>query len=78
MLCFSGLRVGIELPTVEVRFENLTVDAYCFIGDRTLPTLSNAALNIAEAALSWFGFKSGKKAKLTILKDATGIIKPAR
>ncbi|XP_063944101.1 ABC transporter G family member 29-like isoform X2 [Daucus carota subsp. sativus] len=71
-------KVGIELPTVEVRFENLTVDAHCFIGDRTLPTLSNAALNVAEAALSWFGFKSGKKAKLTILKDATGIIKPAR
>ncbi|XP_074327306.1 ABC transporter G family member 29-like [Apium graveolens] len=70
--------VGIELPRVEVRFENLTVDAHCFIGNRTLPTLSNAALNTAESALSWFGIKSGNKTKITILKDATGIIKPAR
>ncbi|XP_074327307.1 ABC transporter G family member 29-like [Apium graveolens] len=71
-------KVGIELPRVEVRFENLTVDAKYFTGNRTLPTLSNTALNIAESALSCFGIKSKNKTKITILKDATGIIKPAR
>ncbi|KAI8529592.1 hypothetical protein RHMOL_Rhmol12G0236900 [Rhododendron molle] len=45
-------KVGIILPTVEVRFENLTIEADCYIGDRALPTLPNAALNIAESALS--------------------------
>ncbi|KAL3824398.1 hypothetical protein ACJIZ3_020427 [Penstemon smallii] len=34
---------GIELPNVEVRFKNLTVEADCFVGDKALPTLPNAA-----------------------------------
>ncbi|KAK6153661.1 hypothetical protein DH2020_013300 [Rehmannia glutinosa] len=71
-------KVGINLPTVEVRFENLTVEADCFVGDRALPTLPNAARNIAETALGCFGIRMAKKTKLTILKDASGIIKPSR
>lgn len=73
-----GCRVGINLPTVEVRFENLTVEADCFVGDRALPTLLNAARNIAETALSCLGIKLAEKTKLMILKNATGIIKPSR
>ncbi|KAK6148809.1 hypothetical protein DH2020_016334 [Rehmannia glutinosa] len=69
---------GIKLPTVEVRFKNLTVEADCFIGDRALPTLPNAARNIAETALSCFGLKLAERAKFTILKDVSGIIKPSR
>ncbi|KAH0708802.1 hypothetical protein KY284_010229 [Solanum tuberosum] len=42
-------RVGINLPTVEVRFEHLTIETDCYIGDRALPTLLNAARNIAES-----------------------------
>ncbi|CAA2949075.1 ABC transporter G family member 36-like [Olea europaea subsp. europaea] len=71
-------RVGITLPTVEVRYEHLTVEADCFVGDRALPTLPNAARNIAETALSCFGIRLAQKTKLTILKDASGIIKPSR
>lgn len=41
-------RVGIELPTIEVRFENLTVEANCHVGSRGLPTLWNVFLNILE------------------------------
>jgi hypothetical protein len=41
-------RVGIHLPTLEVRYENLTIDANCFVGDRALPTLKNATLNFVE------------------------------
>ncbi|XP_022860155.1 ABC transporter G family member 35-like, partial [Olea europaea var. sylvestris] len=70
--------VGINLPTVEVRFKKLTVEADCFIGDRSLPTLLNATRNIAETALSCFGIRLADKTKLTILKDASGIIKPSR
>ncbi|KAK6148816.1 hypothetical protein DH2020_016341 [Rehmannia glutinosa] len=69
---------GIRLPTVEVRFKNLSVEADCFIGDRALPTLPNAARNIAETALSFFGIKLAERAKFTILKDVSGIIKPSR
>ncbi|KAK9938207.1 hypothetical protein M0R45_014960 [Rubus argutus] len=34
-------KVGITLPTVEVRFDHLTVKADCHIGNRALPTLPN-------------------------------------
>ncbi|XP_073302587.1 ABC transporter G family member 29-like [Primulina huaijiensis] len=71
-------QVGINLPTIEVRFKNLTVEVDSFIGDRALPTLPNAIRNTAETALSCFGIKLGKRTKFTILKDASGIIKPSR
>ncbi|CAN8270209.1 unnamed protein product [Cochlearia groenlandica] len=71
-------RVGIKLPTVEVRFEKLTIEADCHIGKRALPTLPNVALNIAENCLNLLGFNFAKTTKLTILKDASGIIKPSR
>ncbi|XP_057978064.1 ABC transporter G family member 29-like [Malania oleifera] len=71
-------KVGIQLPTVEVRFEHLTVEADCYIGNRALPTLPNAARNIAESALGCLGISLAKSTKLTILKDASGIIKPSR
>lgn len=41
-------RVGIRVPTIEVRYENVTVDAKCFVGDRALPTLKNATINCLE------------------------------
>ncbi|XP_065866240.1 ABC transporter G family member 29-like [Euphorbia lathyris] len=71
-------RVGIKLPTVEVRFEHLTVEANCYIGSRALPSLLNSAKNIAESGLGMVGISFARKTKLTILKDASGIIKPSR
>ncbi|XP_076910333.1 ABC transporter G family member 35-like isoform X1 [Bidens hawaiensis] len=71
-------KVGISFPTVEVRFQNLTIDADCYIGDRALPSLPNAARNIAESLLDVIGISLSKKTKLTILKDVSGIIKPSR
>lgn len=75
-MCFC--RVGIKLPTVEVRFEKLTVEADCHVGSRALPTLPNAAQNIAESALGLLGIRWAKTTQLTILKDVSGIIKPSR
>ncbi|KAI8529594.1 hypothetical protein RHMOL_Rhmol12G0237000 [Rhododendron molle] len=71
-------KVGIKLPTVEVRFENLTIEADCYVSNRALPTLPNTVLNIAESALSLVGIRWAERTKLTILKDASGIIKPSR
>ncbi|KAM7480491.1 hypothetical protein LguiA_028704 [Lonicera macranthoides] len=71
-------KVGINLATVEVRFEHLTVEADCYIGDRALPTLPNVARNIAELALGCLGVRLTQTTKLRILKDASGIIKPSR
>ncbi|PSS07401.1 ABC transporter G family member 36 like [Actinidia chinensis var. chinensis] len=71
-------KVGIVLPTVEVRFEHLTIEANCYIGDRALPSLANAARNIAESTLGLVGIRLAERTELTILKDASGIIKPSR
>ncbi|XP_010545667.1 PREDICTED: ABC transporter G family member 29 [Tarenaya hassleriana] len=71
-------QVGIKLPTVEVRYENLTIEANCHVGRRALPTLPNVALNIAESAIGMFGVNLAKTTKLTILKDVSGIIRPSR
>ena len=48
--CLSCLwyRVGIETPTIEVRFEHLTVDAEAYVGSRALPTLFNFTVNFFE------------------------------
>ncbi|OIW15880.1 hypothetical protein TanjilG_04415 [Lupinus angustifolius] len=71
-------RVGIKLPTVEVRFNNLNVEADSYVGSRALPTLPNVGLNIIESAIGIFGISTAKRTKLTILKNASGIIKSSR
>ncbi|GKA28455.1 pleiotropic drug resistance protein 12, partial [Tanacetum coccineum] len=70
--------VGISLPTVEVRFENLTVKANCYVGNRAVPTLTNTLRNLADMALAFLGIGLSKKRKFTILDDVSGMIKPSR
>ena len=70
--------MGIELPTVEVRFEQVTVQAKCHVGSRALPTLLNTARNIAEGALGLCGIRLGRQATLTILRDVSGVVRPSR
>ncbi|KAK8645923.1 hypothetical protein V6N13_119727 [Hibiscus sabdariffa] len=71
-------KVGIRLPTVEVRYEHLTIEADCYVGSRALPSLPNAARNTFESVLGLVGIRLAKTTNLTILKDATGVIKPSR
>ncbi|XVE88986.1 hypothetical protein DITRI_Ditri19aG0113900 [Diplodiscus trichospermus] len=71
-------RVGIDLPTIEVRFEHLNIEAEAFVGTSALPTFLNFTTNIIEGFLNSAGILSSRKKKLTILKDASGIIKPGR
>ncbi|XP_021295214.1 ABC transporter G family member 29-like isoform X2 [Herrania umbratica] len=71
-------KVGIQLPTVEVRFEHLSIQADTYMGSRALPTLPNVAQNIAELALGMVGIRFTKRSRLNILKDVSGIIKPSR
>ncbi|CAH1425583.1 unnamed protein product [Lactuca virosa] len=40
--------VGIDLPTIEVRFEHLTVEADAFTGCRSLPSFLNFIIEILE------------------------------
>lgn len=41
-------RVGMELPTIQVRYEQLTVEAEVIAAGRALPTLWNAAINFLQ------------------------------
>jgi len=41
-------RVGIELPKIEVRYDNLNVEAEAYVGSRGLPTIFNTYANVLE------------------------------
>lgn len=47
----SNYRVRLDVPTIEVRFEHLTVEAKVYIGSRALPTLLNFAINMLQVNL---------------------------
>ena len=45
---FYGNRVGIEIPKIEVRFQNLSIEGDGYVGTRAIPTLLNSTLNAVE------------------------------
>ncbi|RVW58199.1 Pleiotropic drug resistance protein 1 [Vitis vinifera] len=45
-------RVGIDVPEIEVRFENLTIDAEAFVGSRALPSFHNFIFSKLEGILN--------------------------
>ncbi|EES01392.1 ABC transporter G family member 38 [Sorghum bicolor] len=71
-------RAGIQIPTVEVRFRDLNVEAECHVGTRALPTLANVSLDVAEGLLRRVGVKLGKRRTLHILKGVSGVVRPSR
>ncbi|KAL2345195.1 hypothetical protein Fmac_006480 [Flemingia macrophylla] len=71
-------KVGIQIPNIEVRYENVSVEGNVYFGSRALPTLLNVTLNIFERILGLFHLAPSKKRKINILKDVSGIIKPSR
>ncbi|WCJ41760.1 ABC transporter G family member 34 [Euphorbia peplus] len=71
-------RVGIEIPKIEVRFENLEVEGEVQVGSRALPTLLNSFLNAVEGILGFVGISPAKKRVIKILQNISGIVKPSR
>uniref|UniRef100_A0A5B6YJY6 Putative pleiotropic drug resistance protein 1-like n=1 Tax=Davidia involucrata TaxID=16924 RepID=A0A5B6YJY6_DAVIN len=70
--------VGIDLPSIEVRFEHLNVDAEAYVGGRALPTFINFSVNIVEGFLNYLHILPNRKKHFSILHDVSGIIKPSR
>ncbi|KAL1156684.1 hypothetical protein V6Z11_A08G107000 [Gossypium hirsutum] len=66
------------MPTIEVRFEHLNVEAEAYVGNRALPTMFNFSVNIVEGLLSNLHILPSRKKPLPILNDVSGIIKPRR
>uniref|UniRef100_A0A7N2LPQ9 ABC transporter domain-containing protein n=1 Tax=Quercus lobata TaxID=97700 RepID=A0A7N2LPQ9_QUELO len=76
-LCgFLGL--GIAIPTSDVRFEHLNIEAEANVGIRALPTFLNFSVNIMESFLNYLHILPSKKKHLSILQDVSGVIKPGR
>ncbi|KAL8138808.1 hypothetical protein V2J09_004809 [Rumex salicifolius] len=71
-------RVGIDMPTIEVRYENLSIEAEVYVGSRALPSFINYITDMVEGLLSVMYLSSNKKKRLNILQDVSGIIKPNR
>ncbi|KAL5222503.1 hypothetical protein ABZP36_027216 [Zizania latifolia] len=70
--------VQIEFPKIEVRYEDLTVDAYVHVGSRALPTIPNFICNMTEAFLRHLRIYRGGRVKLPILDNVSGVIRPSR
>ncbi|GFP99542.1 pleiotropic drug resistance protein 1 [Phtheirospermum japonicum] len=71
-------RVGIDMPTIEVRFEHLNIDAEAYSASRALPTFVNFNINMIQGILNTLHILPSQKKPFTILKDVSGIIKPCR
>ena len=48
--------MGIEIPKIEVRYENLSIEGNVYVGSRALPTLLNATMNTIEVVFSFYLF----------------------
>lgn len=71
-------RVGIDIPMIEVRYENLNIEAEAYVGNRGLPTIFNWTINVLEYAANILHILPSRKKPLSILQDVSGIIKPRR
>ncbi|XP_041002182.1 pleiotropic drug resistance protein 1-like [Juglans microcarpa x Juglans regia] len=71
-------KVGIQIPTLEVRFEHLKVEADVYVGSRALPSFFNYSMNLVEGFLTYLHLLPSRKKHLSILRDVSGIIRPCR
>ncbi|ONK59464.1 uncharacterized protein A4U43_C08F6690 [Asparagus officinalis] len=71
-------RVGIDNPTIEVRFEHLNIDAEAFVGNRGIPTFTNFFVNKLTGFLSSLKILPSGKRPISILHNVSGIVKPCR
>ncbi|KAF8403238.1 hypothetical protein HHK36_011339 [Tetracentron sinense] len=71
-------RVGIEVPKIEVRFEDLSVEGDAYVGSRALPTLLNSTMNAIEGVLGLVRLSPSKKRVVKILHGVSGIVRPSR
>ena len=71
-------RVGIDMPTIEVRFEHLKAEAEVRVGTSGLPTVLNSITNKLEEVASALRVRRSRKQAMPILHDISGIVKPRR
>ncbi|KAK4491334.1 hypothetical protein RD792_002070 [Penstemon davidsonii] len=71
-------KVGVKHPTIEVRFDNLRVEAECqVVYGKPLPTLWNSLKSMLLGITRLPGLPSNE-AQISIIRDVSGVIKPGR
>nr|CAB3477574.1 unnamed protein product [Digitaria exilis] len=71
-------RVGIHMPTIEVRFEHLMAEAEVRVGTSGLPTVLNSITNKLEEVAIALRLRRSRKRAMPILHDISGIVRPRR
>ncbi|KAM7276022.1 hypothetical protein ACFE04_017888 [Oxalis oulophora] len=74
----SASLVGIELPILEVRYEDLKVEAEAHVGSRALPSFKNFSIGMVEGLLQTLHLRSSQKKHLDILQGISGIVQHSR
>lgn len=69
-------RVGLAQPSVEIRFDDLTIEAGVYVGGRALPNLLNASRNAVESLFRTLHLARDKRRRFQILRNVSGILKP--
>ncbi|XP_021858041.2 pleiotropic drug resistance protein 3 isoform X4 [Spinacia oleracea] len=71
-------KVGLQFPAVKVKYKNLFLEAKCKVVDgKPLPTLWNSFKSSVPVFSKLLGSQL-QEAKLSIIKDVSGLIKPGR
>ncbi|CAI9101369.1 OLC1v1038675C1 [Oldenlandia corymbosa var. corymbosa] len=71
-------KVGIELPSVEVRYNDLLIEAECeVVSGKALPTLWNSFKSLLLDLTRFTGLMS-QVSRISIIDGVSGIIKPGR
>ncbi|GJP34732.1 hypothetical protein CLOM_g19168, partial [Closterium sp. NIES-68] len=71
-------RAGLQLPSVEVRFEHLQVQAAVYVGGRAQPSLPNSARNALASALRALRLVPDARRPYPILNGCSGVLRPGR
>ncbi|KAL0028027.1 hypothetical protein WJX77_001480, partial [Trebouxia sp. C0004] len=71
-------RAQIDLASVEVRFQNLSIDADIAVGARGEPTVLNSYRNTLESGLQKLRIMKPNKHRFRILDDISGALRPGR
>ncbi|KAL3696050.1 hypothetical protein R1sor_010126 [Riccia sorocarpa] len=71
-------RACVSLPTVEVRFDKLSINAEVYTGSRALPTLLNFVRNMLEEVSEACRLKPSSKQDFKILNEVSGVVRPGR
>ncbi|KAK3034466.1 hypothetical protein RJ639_033322 [Escallonia herrerae] len=71
-------RVGIDIPKIEIRYQNMSIEGDAFVGSRALPTLLNSTINSIEGVLGFLRLFPSKKQVVKILHEVSGIVRPSR